>query len=257
LTRIWHDPRTLTGGDFCQKRDIKQFGGGHYVPNAAKRKHDKKKWFIGYQTTGLSNGQCDKWVDNVSEYDVLVLDAGQWGLEQNERIGFYNASSQLVAKYAKPGALVYFRSTIAGHANCDKLKKPFQSLHEAEEYVSIHPFFSSASVKPANTDANNIFGRNFAASTAEFKWLDIYTASVQHGNLHKNPPDDCLHYPGTLQTIDPGCGLPLLLLTVGLKVVALAFMSVANLLVALPLPWGTSTRYGKGKWICLGSAPVS
>jgi hypothetical protein len=90
------------------------------------------------------------------------------------------------------------RSRIVAHGICDQLNTPFQKVHEAEEYISTHPFYSSTAVKPASRAAQEGFGRNFAGSgtgsSAEFQWLDVYSASSQHGNMHANPPCDCLHY---------------------------------------------------------------
>jgi hypothetical protein len=88
------------------------------------------------------------------------------------------------------------RSTIVAHGNCDQLNKPFQKLREAEEHISSHPLYSSASVKPASRAAQEVFGRNCAGSSAEFQWLliDVYSASSQRGNMHANVPCDCLHH---------------------------------------------------------------
>lgn len=97
------------------------------------------------------------------------------------------------ASTALPDALIVWRNTVPGHANCSTATMP---LKEPQDLSTIHPEWHWYDFARQNGRVRDMI----AAEFPKVVYMDVYTATILRPDLHvsyfKNPPDDtdCLHY---------------------------------------------------------------
>ena len=121
--------------------------------------------------------------------DVVLLATGAHVLPFDLFEASLRAARNFVLPLAPRQASVLFRTNTPGHGSCHNLTAPFGSLHEADGYLEMHPWYDGPVFKKQNAIARTIFGGA--------GMLEVYEPSVQRGDAHvllSGDRADCLHY---------------------------------------------------------------
>ena len=136
---------------------------------------------------------CNAWAPLVSDYDVIILNAGAHGPGHGFSRWLYTQNLQAAAAHvqahARPGARLFFRNTPFGHPDCDARRylPPLPSVESAEtDLQGSRVSHDWKEFKERNRVAEPIF------EAAGFQVVDVYTPTSMRSDAHI--PHDCLHY---------------------------------------------------------------
>ena len=182
-------------------------------PPANRRSTSTRDWRkvhmdgVSENGTHLGDGQTcfipeSCWWDKrwLRTFSVIVVNSGAHYVPATQYQQQLNFLHKTVSVGAAPHAVLIWRNTVPGHADCElaESRAPFDSLDAAERAVSNHSWFQGARFQQLNRLAEQYLC-NLTAPRQPWRLLDVYSSTVlrRDGHIVVVPGShrkDCLHH---------------------------------------------------------------